>query len=207
MAQPGAMMLVVDNHLQDDDNGMPPENLERLGIRFYFDTNFVTDTSDAATRLRQLHEEGWINLWRTDTVDTELQNANDEKRRGLLDRSAPYVESMGVLVWDHSRWGHAIWGNDDDAERLDRVFRVLFPGSKRTDQSTGRSRRKLRDAMHVATAIRYGANGFITRDEADLLARKLAIADDFDGFQIMTPEEAFAFVERARARNEAQQDD
>ncbi|HEY5014200.1 MAG TPA: hypothetical protein VIK61_16065 [Acidimicrobiia bacterium] len=133
-------------------------HLERLGLRFYLDTNFVGDGSPAAVELRALHDAGWIGLHRTDTVDTELAGDPDVARRtGLLAMSADYVESFGPLILDHSRLDHAVIGNDDDGARLNAVYAVLFPGSNRSDPSTGRASNKLRDAMHVATAIRYGA--------------------------------------------------
>lgn len=199
------MILGMDNYRLGDRGGVLPRQLERLGIRFYFDTNFVTDHYEAAEKLRRLHEDGWINLWRTDTVDTELRDARDEQKRvGLLEVSAHYVESFGPLILDHSRIGHAVIASDDDAERLDRVYRILFPGSARDDHSTGRARRKLRDAMHVATAIRYVASGCITRDDKDLLPKTEAIATEFD-FRIMTPEDALAFATRVRARYDARQ--
>jgi hypothetical protein len=195
----------MDNHRPGDPEGVRPEFLQRLGIRFYFDTNFVTDESEAAESLRLMHEDGWINLWRTDTVDTELQGAKDEKRDGLLAASAPYVESMGPLVLDNSRWDGAVWGNDEDAERIDSVFRILFPDSDRDDHSTGRARRKLRDAMHVATSIRYAGSGLVTRDDEDLLSKSAEIAAEFNGFRIMTPEVALAFAERGRSRYDARE--
>jgi hypothetical protein len=178
------------------------ENRKALGLRFYFDVNFVTDASAAAERLRQLHADGWINLCRTDTVDTELSDAkDDDKSRKLLGGSAPYVESLGPLVFGSSRQGHAVFGNDDDEDRLDRVYRILFPDSDRRDDSTERARRKIRDAMHLATSIRDGVNGFITWDERDLLRKAGVIAAAFRGFLVVTPEVALAFVERVRDQN------
>lgn len=172
----------------------------RLGLVLYFDTNFAGDSSDAACELRALDRDGWIDLARTDTVDTELGGATDETRRAaLLAETNGYVESMGPMVWDHSRRGHAVWANDDDSERLDRVHSILFPNTDRHAR-TGWAKRKLRDAMHVATAIRYGANAFITRDEQDLVSKSDEIAAAFDGFQIMPPEMAQAFVRRRKNR-------
>jgi hypothetical protein len=176
---------------------------DRLGLRFYIDTNFVTDPSDAATALRTLYNDGWIELIRTDTMDTELRDAKDPaKRSDLLRQSNAYVESFGPLVLGHSRLDFAVLGNDDDGERLAQVYGILFPGSDRFDASMGRAGRKIRDAMHVATAIRYGANGLITLDGRDLLSKSEAIAAAFNDFKIMTPETALAFVQRMRGRYE-----
>jgi hypothetical protein len=187
----------------EDPDYLPTDSLERLGVRFYFDTNFVDDESAAAKRLRELHREGWIGLLRTDTVDTELETASDaDKRASLLAASSRYIESLGPVVLDHSRLNFSVLGSDVDEERLDRIYRILFPDSDRSDTSTGRSRRKVRDAMHLATALRYGAGasgGFITRDE-DILAKAGVLATAFNDFRVYTPERALAFAERMRGR-------
>jgi hypothetical protein len=181
-------------------------HLERLGLRFYFDTNFVDDQTPAAMELRSLHDAGWIGLQRTDTVDTELAGDEDEERRtALLATSAEYVESFGPGIVGHSRTNHAVTASVDDRVRLNAVYAILFPGSDRRDSSTGRARGKLRDAMHVATAIRYGADGFITRDRRDLLRKADQIAAAFDSFRIVPPEVALAFVRRMKQRWDVRQ--
>ena len=180
--------------------------MNRLGLIFYVDTNFIGDKSPVAEALRALERDGWIALQKADTVDTELLDAADEARRDeLLDESAAYIESQGPMVWDHSRWDHGVWAGRDDEERIDLVYRTLCPNSDRA-ASTGRGRRKMRDAMHVATAIRCDASAFITRDERDLVSRSDAIAKKFNGFRIMTPETALAFAERMKARYDHRQE-
>jgi len=125
-------------------------------VILYFDVNFVDDETPAAHRLRQYHAEGWITLIRSDTLDTELENTKDEsKREELLAASRPYIESLGPGVVGSSRVGHMLIASDNDAAGLDRVYSILFPGSDRRHSS----HRKVRDAMHVATAIRYGGHG------------------------------------------------
>jgi hypothetical protein len=184
---------------------IPPEYLERLGMRLYFDTNFDTDDSPAAGELRRLHREGWVNLCRADTVDTELLDQQDpERRAGLLRKTADYVESRGPMVLGHSRLGACVLGSDADEHDLDLVYRTLWPESDRFDDSTNESRRKLRDAMHVATARRYGASGFITRD-GRILAKSGALDDELDGLSVITPEDALAFARRMRHRRAARQ--
>lgn len=178
----------------------------RLGLRFYFDNNFVGDRSNACEELRGLDRSGWIDLARSDTVDTELADTKDpERREQLLAESAAYWESFGPLVLDHSRLGSTVVGSADDHDRLDHVYRILFPGSDRHSAATGRARRKLRDAMHVATAIRYGGMLFVTRDERDLVSKSDAIAAAFNGFTIMLPETALALAQRMKARYDHRQ--
>jgi hypothetical protein len=172
-----------------------------LGLLLYVDNNFIGDPSDAAESLRTFNREGWINLGRTDTVDTELADAKDPvKLAGLLEESATYVESLGPAVFGHSRFDHATFAGEEDIDRIDAVYAILFPGSDQHDSSTGRARRKLRDAMHIATAIRYGGTVFVTRDHDDLVTKSDAIAAAFNGFTIKTPEGALAFVQRVKAR-------
>jgi hypothetical protein len=184
-----------------DPDGIPIEHQNRLGVILYFDVNFVDDETPAACELRQFHAEGWITLMRSDTLDTELGDTKDEdKRLELLCASAPYIEALGPAVFGSSRFDHTVVANDEDDARLDRVYSILFPGSDRRDSSTGRARRKTRDTMHVATAIRYGGDGFITRDHDDLHRKSRAIAKAFNGFRIMSPEAALSFVQRMKAR-------
>ncbi len=185
-----------------DPDGIPPEHVSRLGLMFYVDTNFVDDEAPAAEALRQLHRDGWINLQRTDTLDTELSDASDaSKRDSLLRASSGYVESFGPVVVGHSRMGHALIGSEEDGARLDLAYRTLFPSPADPNQSARRATRKQRDAMHLATAIRYGCNGFITRDR-DFHSKAVVIAATFDDFRVMTPEDASAFVRRVVARYE-----
>ena len=60
--------------------------------------------------------------------------------------------------------------------------------------------------MNVATAIRYGLNGFVTRDGA-LLRRRDAIADAFNAFTILSPEHAMSLADRMAVRWRARQED
>jgi predicted nucleic acid-binding protein len=193
----------VESNRPEDPESIPPEYLERLGLRFYIDNNIIGDRSPAVVELQTLHRDGRINLWRTDTVSTELADTTDQdKRRELLDEAAHHVESHGPAFYDHSTYDHAVYADASDDRRHERVYRILFPESDRSDNLTGRGRRKYRDAMHLATAIRYGCNGFITRDDHDLVRKSAEIASQFDGFQIMHPDDALACVRRERERHD-----
>jgi hypothetical protein len=63
------------------------------------------------------------------------------------------------------------------------VFSVLFAGADRSATTSNNQR----DAMHVATAIRYGYNGFLTR-ERRLLNEANPARAGFNGFRILDPE-------------------
>ena len=169
------------------------------GLLLYVDTNLVGSDAAEVRELLRLHEAGLLQLQRTDTVDTELIGATDHSRKSqLLEESAGLVESFGAFVLDHSRLDHAVLGGSMDEMRLEQVFSVLFPNAQR-------SRNNLRDAMHISTAIRYGANGFVTQDKR-VLKRQGAIRDAFDGFLLLTPREAVILARRLAARAESRGD-
>ena len=138
--------------------------------------------------------EARVEILKTDTVDTErTQGVPDATAIERVLETAGIVEIHGPAVWDHSRWDHSVWAGDEDGERIDEVFAALFPGSDRhgTDRT---SRHKIRDAMHVATAVRYGCDAFVTTD-GDLL-RKAAQIQALRGIEILSPSDAVRWVQR-----------
>ena len=119
-------------------------------------------------------------------------------RARLQSLAGEYVEHLGVWVLGQSRLGvDTVLGSDEDAARWDRVWAVLRPDVNR---ATARQQH-IRDAMHVDTAIRYGANLLVTRD-AGLLRRDDALREAFDGFRIYDPERALAFARRMLERHQ-----
>jgi hypothetical protein len=113
---------------------VPPRFQSRTGLAITIDTNAVDDVSAEMVARGSFHEEGWIDLRRTDTMDTELEMATDE-RGELLQASAEYVEILGPLVLNHSRLNHSVLGNDADRDRISTVFRILnLTFSGRLDQ-------------------------------------------------------------------------
>lgn len=175
-----------------------------LGRRFAVDTNLVGRDWPGVVEIQALAAEGQVQLIRADAVDTELHNCTDEELRlHLLAISAQLSEQLGVMVWDHSRWDHSVWGNEGDLSVFDRVWAALQPTQ---DRSTA-SRHDVLDAMHVWTAIRYGADALLTMDGAGkkrgLLQRDAAINAQFDGFHIWTPSRASAFLQRLLNRQQS----
>lgn len=169
-----------------------------LGFRFALDTNIFGRSSDGSEfRLIEAARYGWIDLAKGDAADTELEGTpNLDDRERLLLESAPFIELLGPFVLNHSRLDYAVLGSDSDKKRLDEVISVLFgdddprlPGAKRGTQ-------RLRDAMHVETAKRYGCTGLITRDRKDLLRRAAEVKEAFNGFLIVSPDEALRIVYR-----------
>jgi hypothetical protein len=170
-----------------------PRNVS--GRHFVLDTHIIDDPSEAAIRLRQLGADGLVYLSRTDTMDTELLGATPDKQPVLLELSGRFVEHLGPFVLDHSLFDHAVLGGDEDEARLRQVFEILFPHSEW--DSVGRQH--VRDAMHIATAIRYGADGFVT-NERRLLRAKRTIQDAFNGFLLVDPAGAVTIVDRLTTR-------
>ena len=172
-----------------------------LGLRFVIDTNLLTDDSAEMEELRELHRAGWIELNRTNAMDIDLSRAIGEKRPRLQTAASEYVEHLGVWVLGQSRVGvDTMLGSEADANRWDRVWAVLRPD---VDRATARPQH-IRDAMHVDTAIRYGANLLVTRDKA-LLRRDQVVHDAFDGFRIYDPPRALSFARRMMERYEYRQ--
>ena len=172
--------------------------MSKLGLRFVLDTNAVDDESAEMAELREMWRAGWIELTRTDTVDTELAQREDpEHRAHLLSLSGEMIEQFGPVVVGHSRIGFCVWGSDQESSEWDRLWEVMCPGRER---ATAR-KNDVRDAMHVATAMRYGLNALITRDKG-LLKKADPIKAAFNGFSIMTPAQALALAKRMLARHE-----
>jgi hypothetical protein len=173
-----------------------------LGLRFVIDTHLIDNESVDMAALWRLHESRMIQLLRTDVMDTELSQAKDkEQRERLLALSAALPEQLGVLVLDHSRLDHAVLGCDEDAAQWDKVWNVLSPGRDRASAD----RRHVRDAMNVWTAMRYGANAFVTLDgsgkDKGILDRAQAVRAAFNDFALMTPAQALAFSDRMLTRH------
>ncbi|TXK34260.1 type II toxin-antitoxin system VapC family toxin [Nonomuraea sp. C10] len=166
--------------------------LNRTAFTLFIDTNIIGSDDQSVLALRRLREEGWINLQRTDTMDTEFLTAPPELWVNLTEESSRYPETFGPLILDHSRLGSSILGDDEDEARLHSVFAILYPGAE-----WGEARKNhVRDAMHVATSIRYGGDGFVTYDKR-MLNKYNEIAAQFGGFRILSPAQA---VEEALGR-------
>lgn len=173
----------------------------RLSIRLSIDTNLVEPSRGGKemAQLRSLEADAWIQIFRASTMDAELETASDPaKRRELLSMAAPLQSQIGVWVLDHSRLGlDTMLGGQQDATLWDQLWQTLNPGR---DRATAR-RNHVKDAMHVHTAMRYGNDGFVTLD-GGLLDRAEAVRASFNGFNIWTPTEALAYVERRKHRYE-----
>lgn len=153
------------------------------------DTNIV-DEPDIEF-LRSLSAAGSIRLARTDTVDTELALKSDaEELERLTSQSAQLEEVAGPLVLGHSRLGIAHLGATTETDLLGEVNALLWGPGTDADPDSHRSRRRFRDAMHIATSIGAGADLFVTHDglngaDRSLLGRAAAIQERF-GLQVVS---------------------
>jgi len=174
------------------------------GLNWYIDVHVID--RPAADNLRRLRDAGWIYLSVTDTAHTETSAAKNEiTRQRLADQLLAYPMAMGALVLDHSRLDMSVLGGVADEQRLRNVFAALwatndYENDGQMKTSTGRTR--FRDAMHVATAIRYLGTGFITED-SKILKAAARIGREFNGFIVLSiadaTERSFEEVRRVRS--------
>jgi hypothetical protein len=178
------------------DDGDQARCQNRTGLIFAIDNHIVDGETPAELALKRLNKDGWIELVLTDVTRTEWLAAKPERRQQLEELAIGYVEYWGPMVLGQSRLGGSVLGSSEDQERLEAVFSALFPDA---DFRTGRTQH-VRDAMNVATDIRYGLNGFITRDgigeKRGVLDRADAIKASFNDFSVLSPEQAVALAER-----------
>ncbi|MGH9054015.1 MAG: hypothetical protein ACRDWX_13600 [Acidimicrobiia bacterium] len=174
----------------------PKPGQNHLGLSFMLDTNTVTDDSPAMQGLLELHQAGWIEVARSDVVETEFLKASSDKREELLEDARRFSEYLGPAVWGHSRWGSALWGSEEDKTLLERVFAAVY-----SNRGYGSVSNDLRDAMHVAWAVRYGKTALVTRDKAMLKANE-RVSETFNGFSIWTPEKALQVAQRRKANHD-----
>ena len=169
----------------------------RTDLHLVVDSNFITPTQlPEMIRLDELSRDRVIYLSKTDTLDIEVADTpEDDKRAALLEQSSGYIEPHGPWVLDHSRLDHCVVAATEDVARIDKVYAILFPAVDRLTASNNH----LRDAMHVATAIRYGARGFVTT-ETRMLNKDVAIRETFTDFRILSPGQAVVLAERLLAK-------
>lgn len=157
----------------------------------------VLDTSDVIEwhhfpqkyrELEVLYDQCRVFLAKTDVVDVELVPERNVMEEGHFLASVKFLELHGPVVLDHSRLNHSVVVSDEDVQRLDRVREII--GVRVISERA--AKHDLRDAMHIATSIRYGYDGFITRDE-----RLLKCHDQFSrefGFRVMNAQGAVSYI-------------
>lgn len=156
----------------------------------FIDTNCLNENNDdpALNELEELEAKGTILIEKADVMDTELLQKPYHK--GLA-KSLKYTESFGPLVLGHSRLGHAVFGSDDDAVRFVHILHALF--GKRIPQQY--RKQQIRDAMHLVTAAKYGANFFVTRDKK-IIKRAEIIKSISGGVLPAVPEDCLSYIKK-----------
>lgn len=155
-------------------------------ISVYIDTNCINarQKDHYINDLEKLFQEEKIIIEKTDTLDTELQ----EGYKKGLEKSDNYIESFGDAVWGHSRWDYSQWADDVDERRLTRILEIFW-GLKNIPYY---SKSEIRDALHIATAAKYGGTYFITKEKA-LLMRHNVIRFEFS-IRILNPRDCLDAV-------------
>lgn len=157
----------------------------------------VLDTSDVIQwhnssleyqELKNLYEQCCVFLAKTDVVDIELDPEKNEMVGDQFLASIKFLELHGPVVLGHSRPDHAVLASEEDVQRMERVKKIV--GISHMSERT--AKHDLRDSMQIATAIRYGYDGFITGDKR-LLRRYDQFLSEF-GFCIVNVESAVAHV-------------
>jgi len=81
----------------------------------------------------------------------------------LADALSDYPEALGPLTLDHGLFDHAVTADEDDDARSRVVFAAIWPNNGYDEdggaQASRTGRTRFRDALHVATAIRYRGTG------------------------------------------------
>lgn len=173
-------------------------------LGWYLDVHVIDDHN--ASDLLRLGELHWVYLQVTDTAHLEASAAKDPDHRERLRAAlAPFPAAMGPLVPDHSLFDMTVLGSDEDADRTAAVYDALWPNNIMADdaeQMTATGRTRYRDALHVATPIRYHGTGFVTEDQG-IQRAAVRVAERFAGFRIVSiaaaTAEAIAAARRVRA--------
>jgi predicted nucleic acid-binding protein len=159
--------------------------------RLVLDTSDVIEWGNTPLEyqgLETLYKQFRVFLAKTDVVDTELDPEKNEMVGGRFLASIKFLELHGPVVLDNSRLNHTVLASDEDVRRLDQVKEIVGISTV----SERKAKHDLRDAMHIATSIRYGYDGFITRDKR-LEKRNDQFLHEF-GFRIMNVDEAVTHV-------------
>lgn len=164
-----------------------PGELNQKRPTITFDTSCIyphEDTSSPAAirELEMMHVEGRIEIVKADVLDTELGERNER----LREKSEKYPEDLGVAVYGHSRYGHAVYAGPEVDYPFEQIRDLLFPSfAKMSKESQDRA---VRDAMHLATHRMHKRDFFVTRDEHHMISHSKDLEEKF-GIVVVTPDE------------------
>lgn len=151
----------------------------------FIDTNCLNENQDDPNlnELEKLESENKLSIERADVMDTEMLEGKFEKG---LTKSSKYLEAFGPAVFDHSRWNHSVFASDQDAINFTQIIFCLFGKRKREEYR----KQQIRDAMHLTTAAKYGANYFLTKDKK-ILAKSQQLKQ-LTGVTVCSPKDCLA---------------
>lgn len=160
----------------------------------YLDTNCLNEKGDnpAITKLEELVAQYGSILEKTDVMDTEMLDGN---YHAGIRKSMALIETLGPAVWDHSRWGHSVFGIPNDEHKVQELLSCLF-GSRSRDQYR---KQQIRDAMHLWAAGRASGNYFVTYDKA-ILKKAAEVRSITGGLLPCTPEDCLDAIEKWMAK-------
>jgi len=163
------------------------------------DTHMLDKGGQAGDLLRRAESEEWVCFHVADTLLTELSDVRDDSRREeLLDLASTHSISMGPMVLDHSLLGLSVLGSDEDALRIAHVHQILWSRDWPSDgheveKGNRTAKTRSRDTLHVANAIRYAYDAFVTHDRRVYEAQERVRAA-YPGLQIMSPSQALRWL-------------
>lgn len=155
-------------------------------ITITLDTNVIIDIKhdDDINKLLKLHDEGKITIFKTDVVDTELQNTSSQSKSSAFD------EDMGVAVIGSSRIGHAVIGGGDSQNEHDKMRLLLFPETKGRPPTENQTR----DVMHLVTHKNHSRDIFVTKDN-DFLSKKERLKNEYS-IIVMNPKDCLDHIQK-----------
>jgi hypothetical protein len=141
-------------------------------VTYHVDNNIVDDPSRAAKYLRAMAADRRTRLYVASTGWREAVDRDAPDR--VVELIATYPLSYEVGLWGESHRDVFVAGSPDDTVQLEEMRGVLAPSGEETVRS-----RMLADALHVQTAARSAATGFVARDHVHQGGSSPPICVDF----------------------------
>lgn len=152
------------------------------------DTNCINakEKDETLNELQSLCAEGKVQIYKTDVMDTEMQ---DNYSPGLR-KSKNLTEDLGDMVVGHSRVGHGVIGSENDEKIFVEILGILFDRKDRAKYTS----RELRDAMMVKTHMEHKRTFLVTRDKG-LLNKAKTLQEKFN-VEIVDPERCLSRISK-----------
>jgi hypothetical protein len=174
-----------------------PEGQAAPSLVFFIDNSIVVERCAAWTELRRLAATGAIELRIASALGDDLSHDRDLEQRARLEAEiSSYPKMAGVFVIGESRLDDALLASEHDDTRFLQLFAAVFSETDRSSSSRTASNKR-RDVMHLLALLKYGGNGFITRDKRVL--KKAAVLRDTFGIVVLTPQAAIDLCTRGPA--------